>query len=61
MMPCLGKLTYRSFMSSVIILLDSLSSILLSSSVTSCEFLVVYVYGRFSGICCFLLRYFAIL
>ena len=42
---CIGKLTYRSFMSKVVILCWLLISILFSS--TSFKFLVAYMFGKF--------------
>ena len=42
----MGKLTYKSFMSSVIILWFSLIWMLLNSCATSCEFSVMYVFGK---------------
>jgi hypothetical protein len=42
-MSCIGRLTYRSFMSSVIICMCSSMCIILRSSATSRAFLLVYV------------------
>ena len=44
---CIGQLTYRSFMSNVIIFFCSFIWTLLSCYATSLEFLVAYVYGKF--------------
>jgi len=52
----MGKLTYKSFLSNVMILLFSLIWILFSSCTISCEFLMVCVFGRFIRPCNFLLR-----
>jgi len=46
-MFCIGKWTYKSFMSRVIILLCLRIWILFNSCAISYEFLVVYVYGKF--------------
>jgi len=43
---CIGKLTYRSLLSKVVILCWLLIWILFSSCATSFEFMVVYVYGK---------------
>jgi hypothetical protein len=60
-MPCIDRLTYRSFMSSVIIFMCSSMCIVFSSSAASCAFLVVYVCGRFIRLFNFLLKYLAAL
>jgi len=45
--PCFGRLAYRSLISSVIILWYSIILILCSSCAILCEFNVAYVLGRF--------------
>jgi hypothetical protein len=52
----MGKLTYKSFISNVMILLFSLIWTLFSSCAISCEFLVVYVFGKHIKLRNFLLR-----
>ena len=59
--PCIGRLTYRSFTSSVIIFVCSSKCIVLRSSATSCVFFVVWVCGRFIRLFNVLLRYLAVL
>ena len=54
----MGKLVYKSFMSNTMILLFSLIWILFSSCTISCEFLVLYVFGRLIRPCNFLFRIF---
>jgi hypothetical protein len=58
-MPWTGKLTYRSFISSVINLWFSLARMLCRSSATSCEFFVVYVFGKFTNCWSFFIKEFS--
>jgi hypothetical protein len=55
---CVGKCTYRTFMSKVIILCRLLICMLFRSCSTSFEFLVAYVYGSFISWLIFLLKIF---
>ena len=57
----MGRLTCKSFISKVIVLICSLICILFSSSAISCEFFILYVCGKQSKLCRLLFKCFAVL
>ena len=59
--PSIGRLTYRSFISRGIIFICSLICMIFSSSAISCECFVLYACGRQIKLCSFLFKYLAIL
>ena len=59
--PCIGKLTNRSFISRAVTFICLSVCILFSSFAISCEFFVLYVYGRQSRLFSFLFINLAIL